>query len=283
VGSLLYSIGHASQDDAKSLDIERNANEPLELVDLKVSEHSVKSKIKVKHRNDDEGRAGLDKVEFQDQHDWFKRVRVRLRNVSGKPIIALQAFLYFQPTPAPDVFRVGLASSRRLSADESLAPGEEIEMTVDSGAWDRTVNILSRNGVDANLGSVTLALDLVAFSDGLQWSKGHFLHRDPNNSNRWIPIESKSPPGLSQLHQPTKFTTVAFKSNTTPLAGSLRESWNTLSPVPPQITYRCRTDGGYQAFDCSQSGCYSISHLANIAGRQSIVPLHDTASSCPTV
>src|SRR5712692_3771996 len=82
VGSLVYSIGQASQDNQKSLDIERHANEPLELVDLKVSEHSVKSKIKikVKHRHGDQGREGLDNVEFQDQHDWFKRVRVRLRN-----------------------------------------------------------------------------------------------------------------------------------------------------------------------------------------------------------
>ena len=59
-------IGHASksfvQDSEKTLTIRRNADEPLELVDIKISEQSVTHNIKVKSRNGDEGRHGLDTV-----------------------------------------------------------------------------------------------------------------------------------------------------------------------------------------------------------------------------
>jgi hypothetical protein len=256
VGLLFTYIGHARKSSAqeadKSLDIERYANEPLELVDLKVSEQSIKSKIKVKHRNGDQGREGLDKVEFQDQHDWFKRVRIRLRNVSGKPIVALQAYLYFKPTPAQDRFSVSLVSSKRLGlGGAALGPGDEIELTVNEQSWSMTASILRQYGVDANLGSVTLSEDIVAFSDDLQWSKGHLLHRDPNTPNRWIPIDTASPAGSSRLKAPAQFTSVAFRPNATPLAGSFGKSWmNSFTPEPPQVLYTCKIDSGYDATGC---------------------------------
>ena len=47
-------IGHArkspGQDIEKSLDIERYANEPLELIELKVGEQPVKDRITIKSR-----------------------------------------------------------------------------------------------------------------------------------------------------------------------------------------------------------------------------------------
>lgn len=58
-GLLFGSVGRAgksaTQDAEKSLDIERYPNEPLELVDIKISGQSVKDKIKVKNRRDDKG------------------------------------------------------------------------------------------------------------------------------------------------------------------------------------------------------------------------------------
>src|SRR5947208_14473463 len=77
--SIKVSSERTTQDPEKSLDIERHLNEPLELVDLKVSEQSVKSDIQIKRRKDGEG---LDNVKFQDRGEWFRRVKVRLRNIS---------------------------------------------------------------------------------------------------------------------------------------------------------------------------------------------------------
>lgn len=180
VGLPFFSLGHASQDIEKSLEIERHANEPLELVDLKISDLSVKNKIKVKFRKDDDG---LDNVKFRDVDDWPKRVRVRLRNVSGRTITGFQAYLYLKPPGWQVLFSVSLKGSSRLE-HTSLGPGDEIETTVDDGSWDRTVSRLKQSGADANLASVTLAVELVAFADGLQWHRGHTLRVDPANPNR---------------------------------------------------------------------------------------------------
>src|SRR5882672_9360062 len=87
VGLLFYSFGVASkssaQDYEKSLDIERNNNEPLELMDVRVSDHSVKDRIKIKVRRAD---GGQDNVTFQETDEWPKRMRLRLRNISEKTI-----------------------------------------------------------------------------------------------------------------------------------------------------------------------------------------------------
>jgi len=34
---------------------------------------------------------GLDTVKFKEKEGWFKHLKVRLRNVSGKPIYGLRA------------------------------------------------------------------------------------------------------------------------------------------------------------------------------------------------
>ena len=67
---LFYTLAHTSnslaQGNEQSLDIERHANEPLELVDVKVSGKSIKNGIKVKFRSGEDGR---DKAEFKDKAD----------------------------------------------------------------------------------------------------------------------------------------------------------------------------------------------------------------------
>src|SRR5438094_1188656 len=82
-GLMFSLIGHArksaAQNTEKSLDIERYPKEPLELVDLQVSELSIKNMIVVRSRRDTEG---LDNVRFSDTDEWFRRVWVRLRNIS---------------------------------------------------------------------------------------------------------------------------------------------------------------------------------------------------------
>jgi hypothetical protein len=182
----------SAQGADKFLDIARYANEPLELVDLKVSEQSVRSKIKVKYRSGDEGRNGVDRVEFQDKEDWPRRVRLRLRNVSGKTIVGFQAYLYLKPSGSEVRFSVGLTSSSPLESTV-LQPGDEIEGTVDEGSWERMVNRLRQYGGDQNQAAVRLSVEIVAFSNGLQWHHGHLLRPDPENPNKRIPIETKEP------------------------------------------------------------------------------------------
>jgi hypothetical protein len=182
------SLGMAGQQAEKSLEIERYPDEPLEFVDIKVSELSVKGNIVVTRRD---GSEGLDAVKFKDASGWFKRVRVTLRNVSDRPIVGVTAYLYFKHPDSPMLFRVGLAGSTDLKRG-ILEPGAQIDLAVTDQRWNLTAGIMARHHVDAEQSSVTFSVESVRFSDDTQWSKGHLLRRDPANPNKWIPIDRVS-------------------------------------------------------------------------------------------
>jgi hypothetical protein len=100
-GLVFHTLSHAGRapaqvSDDKSLEIERYANEPLEIVEITVAEKSLKRDIKLKLR-DNNSKWGLDTVKFKEKEGWFKHLKVRLRNISGKPIYGLRAGLDFKP------------------------------------------------------------------------------------------------------------------------------------------------------------------------------------------
>jgi hypothetical protein len=176
-------VGHArkllAQDIEKSLDIERYPNEPFLLVELKVSDKSIKSKIAPRQRRGDEG---LDNVKFKESPEWFRRVSITLRNTSDKPITGLQAYLYFKVPGSITLFGVGLDASTKLKRGV-IEPGDEVDLTVGDRRWNLTADILKQHGADVNLAAVTLSIERVWFSKDLQWSKGHLLRRD---SREWL-------------------------------------------------------------------------------------------------
>jgi hypothetical protein len=193
-GLLLGSIGQArksrAQDADKSLDIERYPNEPLELVDLKVGEQVIKVETATRSKPND---TGLDHLSFKERDGWFKRVVVRLRNVSGRPIYGASAHLYFQPSHTRTLYSLPLAGSTLLKRGV-LEPGAEITFVVSDQAWSLTADILNQHGVDPDLAPVKFSIDIVRFSDDLQWSRGNLLRRDPDDPNRWNVIEMKVAP-----------------------------------------------------------------------------------------
>jgi hypothetical protein len=267
-------IGHAgklsAQDTDKSLDIRRHANEPLELIDVKISEKSIRDKINVKSRTGDEGRRGLDTVKFRDKTDWFNRMRVRLRNVSGQTIVGFQAYLYFKPPGSETLFGTNFKGEKQLE-HTLLAPGAEIEIMLDKGSFARTLISLQQHGFEPDSAEVTFSVGIVAFGDGLEWHKGHKLRVDPDNPNRRIPVETKRPPGLSRFGGPSVFQRVAFR----PEGPQTVRSWSksvlpTFTPRPPQSNpnLKCVSDNNsyiaaYCVNDPMSSYCHQISELGN--------------------
>ncbi len=291
LGLLFYSIGFAGKSEAqgaeKSLDIERHGNEPLKLVDLRISGKSLKDDVKVKLRRGDDG---FDSVHFRDADDWARRVTVRLRNVSGKMIIGFQAYLYLKPAGSDVLFSVTLTGSKHLE-ETALPPGEEVEAKVDDESWERAVIRLMGYGGEVRSAGVSLSVGIVGFTDGLQWHKGHTLRVDPDNPKRHIPVETKKPPGLSKLdhfRQPN-FEAIAFMSNETRLDWSWSESMpSTFSPRPIQINaQRCVVNNGsYDAPHCNDdpnaSSCYTIRGLgAYENGTSSSVPVNGDCRQLP--
>jgi hypothetical protein len=196
-GLLLYSVGNPSESIAqrpeKTLEMRRFPHEPFELIDLKVSEHSVKDKIATRRRADTEG---LDDVKFQDADDWPKRLKIKLRNVSGKTVVGLQAYLYFKLPGLQTWFDARLTGPSGPLEGTRLEPGDEVEATVDEGSWERAVGRVHQYGSDITLATVSFTVGIVGFSNGTQWSHGHMLRLDPSNPNKQIPMDSKDPLAL---------------------------------------------------------------------------------------
>jgi hypothetical protein len=197
LGPIFYSIGFA-QNAKKSLDIRRHADEPLELMELKVGEQSLKAKIKNKFRNRDDKKEGLDTVEFEGREDWLKRIAFALRNVSGKRITGLAAYLYLRPKDSRILFSVTLTRARGELESAALDPGETIEVIMDAASLDQAMMRLRAYGADPNEATVSLSVEMVAFSDGVMWNRGKFVRRDPANPNRKVPVNSNSPPAESR-------------------------------------------------------------------------------------
>ncbi len=184
-------VAHTSpiQDADKSLDIERYPDEPLELVELKIGDKPIKEKIATKWRHDS---FGQDTVTFKGQEAWFRHLQVRLRNISGKPISGVGAYLYFRSSQPKTLYSLQLAASTQL-AQGVLEPGADITLTVTEQAWSLTSLILKHYDVNADLLAVMFGVNVVQFGDGLQWSKGQILRRDTDNPNTWKPVDKVVP------------------------------------------------------------------------------------------
>lgn len=162
----------ASQDEEKSLDITRYPNEPLELVELKIHENSVKNRInpKVKRNNN---QARLDNVKFREKKDWFKNVTLRLRNISGRPIYGVAVGLLFKDENLQMGFNVPVKESQaRDLKRHPLQPGEEIDLAVDDARAARILSYMFENGVDANRSSVQLSVEGASFGEDFGWRQG---------------------------------------------------------------------------------------------------------------
>ena len=179
------------------MNIERYANEPLELVELMVRDNSVKNNIKPKVR-DSHNKAVLDNVKFKETDDWFKNVKVRLRNVSGHPIHGLKASLYFRPGEARMMFEMTLNPKElRNLFQQPLQPGDEIDLNINEASFNQGMRYLIQYGVDPTQCTVTLAVHTAYFSDDRGWSQGAFIRRNPNNPKNWDAVDTP-PPRTSQ-------------------------------------------------------------------------------------
>jgi len=169
-----------AQDRDKSLNIERYADEPLQLVGLKIGSQSITDKIAVDaHHNS----VGIDTITFKQRDGWFRNLEVKLRNVSGKPIYGVSSHLFFRPSETKTVYSLPLAGFTQ-SGQGVLEPGREITLTVTEQAWAVTAEILKHYDVDPDRAEVSFGIDVVQFGGNEQWSKGRMLRLNPPPPDR---------------------------------------------------------------------------------------------------
>jgi hypothetical protein len=173
------------QSDDKTLSIERYPNEPVELVDIRIRERSVKDKVKTKLK-DARNRPVLDHVSFKESNDWFKNVKIRVRNVSDRSICGLDVDLYFKPAGIQMVFKMDLKPrSARSLFKNPLSPGEEIDLEISEDSMNQALQHMFRSGVDVSQSKAYLSVHTVYFSEDFAWGQGSFMRRDPYNPNNW--------------------------------------------------------------------------------------------------
>lgn len=237
----------------RTLNIERYASEPFELVDLKIGSTSVKNAIKARFR-DKGGSGGIDHVKFRENDLWGKKLKIRLRNVSGKVIYGMAASLFFEHYEPRVAFEVRL---RRLQHQDlkkqPLNPREEIDLEVDEEAFNQTVTKIAKYGLNPNELLVVLSIRSALFSDDFGWFGGSFMRRDPNNPQKWDAVDKNDePPEASRLNQSAGFVLIDFKS---------------LAPVPQTLRTCQAAWGGFFGYPCSQDGnCYRVEELGNGTG-----------------
>src|SRR5215510_661364 len=91
---LITSMGVFGVGERK-LEIQRYPDEPMQLVDLRISGESVKDRIA--QLRSDPNKWSTDGVSFSDTEDWYKRVSFTFKNVSEQPVRGVRAFLFFKP------------------------------------------------------------------------------------------------------------------------------------------------------------------------------------------
>lgn len=262
-----------SQDDQKSLDVDRYPDEPLELVDLQIGQKSVKHAIRFKSK-DAVSKWGKDNVKFQQNAKWFRQVTVTLRNVSGRPIHGLIAQLLFKPKEQQISFGLALSHKRDLRRSP-LQVNEEIDLDVAEQSFNRAMNRMLQHGVDPDDAIVSLSVDRAIFSDDFIWSRGGLFRRDPNNHRKWDKVDKSQSRGASRLFKPA-----GFKSY-----GS--------SLLPQYMTNRCQAEqGGELDYSCTNdyADCVRVVHVGTGApGSLSLFPhiddcldISDTGLECLT-
>ena len=174
----------------KTLEIQRYPNEPMQLVDLKVSGQSVKDRI-VKKTQLPGSDWSTDAVSFTEADDWYKRVTLRFRNVSDKTIHGVGAFLFFEPVGERNGFMLQLNASTDLRK-KVVEPGAEVELWVTDSRLDQTLGMMKQAGVDVNKCEVSFSLDSAVYSEELRWYRGSLLQPDPSVPNKWIPVNKSS-------------------------------------------------------------------------------------------
>jgi len=171
----------STEHAVKSFDIQRYPNQPLELIELKISEQEIQHQIASKSILNG---VLLDTVAFKGSNRWFTQAFFRFRNVCDRPIYGVTAYFYFKSSDPSTVYSLPLTASTTLK-EGVVYPGGEVVLTVTDKAWKLTADILKRQSVDADVASVKFVIDILRFSDNLLWKKGQIFERDADNPAKW--------------------------------------------------------------------------------------------------
>jgi len=247
------TVSSPQKNEEKSLNIERYPNEPFELVDIKIGSTSIKNLLKSKLK-DNRSKMGMDNAKFRDDDDWSKKVKLRLRNISGRPIYGMSASIFFEHHAPRVAFELPLKRLQHSNVkNDPLQPRDEIDLEVAESSFTETMAKITRYGLNPSELMVVVAVRSAFFSDDFGWFGGSFMRRDPNNPQKWDAVDqSGEPPEANRLEQSVGFIVVGF---------------NFIASAP-QSSQTCQQQrAGFFGYPCGQDRiCYRVEQIGNGSG-----------------
>jgi hypothetical protein len=135
------------------------------------------------------------KKDFDGYDDWMRGLAITFKNTSNKNIVYVRVFLLFPETEAagpgmgfPLQFGRFPKKPSIGSYDNLLKPGEEMEIILTDDEHNRLQSFL-KSGSFNKVNRLRLFLESVIFEDDIMWFGGDLMRRDPDNPNRWLPID----------------------------------------------------------------------------------------------
>jgi len=133
---------------------------------------------------------------FKENSDWLGRTSFQIENVSEKAIVNLTVNIWFPETRAtgnvmvyPISFGNRPGSKFQIAAPFLLKPGEKLEVSLSEKYADIARFVGQRGSIDS-INQIQLQVSFIAFDDGTAWNAGTLMIPDPNNPDRYIPVEA---------------------------------------------------------------------------------------------
>ena len=135
------------------------------------------------------------KKDFDGDDDWMRGLAITFKNTSNKNIVYVNVLLLFPETEAagpimgfPLQFGHFPKKPNIGSYDNLLKPGEEMEIGLTDDQHNHLQSFLKSRSFN-KINRLRLFLESVIFEDDILWVGGILMRRDPDNPNRWLPID----------------------------------------------------------------------------------------------
>jgi hypothetical protein len=172
------------QTGQKVIDQAFTRNAVVEFSEIKVSQNAVEP-----------GKA------FAENDDWIKKVFVKVKNISNKPIVFLEVAFDF-----PETVTTGNEMSYRVALGQMpgskfpqkhdpifMLPGETLEISLDQH-YPKLKSFVEHRQPLAQIRKLELSINIAVFADKTGWAAGNSLRQDPKDPDHYINIGDKPEP-----------------------------------------------------------------------------------------
>lgn len=170
-------------------------NAPVVLSDLKLADFSVKSREKL---IESRGIAEWKEWAIPGNGNWLNSLRLTFRNVSDKPVVAMEIELLLYHPRLPYPLCVPVSPDRRVplflnrgmaekSTFETLKPNEEITYSLHPATIKLIAKQLRAVGATTSINEIEIEPGRIQFDYDSGWDDGQIFRRDPGAPDVWRP------------------------------------------------------------------------------------------------